>query len=155
MTDQEISSLLEPFKTGCNCAQTVLLAFQKELSLDEEVLLGMGLGFGGGIARTGQVCGAVTGGVMALGRVCSLAMEDPSDAKELTIKVVQQFLEDFREVHGTIYCSELLDGLDLRSAEGRDTFKTTGLDESVCEPAVSTAIRSAGKLVGIVRDSEG
>ncbi len=152
MDDNELKKHLEPFKSRCNCAQTVLLAFQKEMDLDEQVLLGMGLGFGGGIARTGQLCGAVSGGVMALGRVCSLAMEDPGDAKELTIKVVQQFLEDFREAQGTLYCSELLDGLDLRPDEGREQFKQTGLHERVCEPAVSTAITAAGKLIGIIRE---
>ncbi len=153
MDDNEFKKHLEPFRSRCNCAQTVLLAFQKEMDLDEKVLLDMGLGFGGGIARTGQLCGAVSGGVMALGRICSLAMEDPGDAKELTIKVVQQFLETFQEVHGTIYCSELLDGLDLRSDEGREQFRKTGLHEQVCEPAVGTAITAAGKLIGIIRET--
>jgi C_GCAxxG_C_C family probable redox protein len=150
MENQELDELLKPFRKDCNCAQTVLLAFREDMGLTEEEVMGLGLGFGGGIARTGQLCGAVSGGVMALGMVCSRAMEDPADAKELTIRVVTQFMEDFREAFGTLYCNQLLDGIDLRTQEGRALVKQENLHEKVCEPAVAVAIRSAGQLVNIV-----
>lgn len=144
--------LLAPFRNGCNCAQTVLLAFQEEVGLTGAQIKGIALGFGGGIGRTGQVCGAVSGAVMALGMAAYKAMDDHSDAKELAAKVSQLMMEEFREEHGSLYCSELLDGIDLRSEEGRAQFKTTGLHEAVCEPAVSTAIRSARKLIRIIQN---
>jgi C_GCAxxG_C_C family probable redox protein len=151
MENLELEGLLEPFRKDCNCAQTVLLAFRESMGLTEEELKGLGLGFGGGIARTGQLCGAVSGGIMALGMICSRAMEDPADAKELTLRVVSQFMEDFREAFGTLYCSQLLDGIDLRTQEGRALVKQENLHEKVCEPAVATAIRSAKQLADLVQ----
>ena len=52
------------FDGGCNCAQAVL---QATTGRDDPELMGMAGAFGGGIGRSGCLCGAVTGGVMALG----------------------------------------------------------------------------------------
>jgi C_GCAxxG_C_C family probable redox protein len=154
MENTEIEQALNRFKSECNCAQAVMLAFRRKMGLDVLTVAGLGMGFGAGIARTGQVCGAVNGGVMTLGMICTKAMENPADAKELTIEVVQHFLEDFKETNGSVYCSELLDGLDLRTAEGREVFKQTGLHEKVCEPAVRSAIEAIGKLIELVTSDE-
>jgi C_GCAxxG_C_C family probable redox protein len=52
------------FDGGYNCAQAVL---QATTGRDDPELLAMAAPFGGGIGRSGCLCGAVTGGVMALG----------------------------------------------------------------------------------------
>lgn len=52
------------FDGGYNCAQAVL---QATTGRDDPELLAMAEPFGGGIGRSGCLCGAVTGGVMALG----------------------------------------------------------------------------------------
>jgi len=150
MNVNDLELILERFRTDCNCAHAVMLAFREQTGLDEGTIMGLGLGFGGGIARTGQVCGAVNGAVITLGMVCLKAMKHQPDAKELANRVVQQFLEEFKKANGSVYCGELLDGLDLRSPEGRQAFKQTGLHEKVCEPAVRSAVEAAGKLIGIV-----
>ena len=49
-----------------NCCQSVVLPFAEELGLDEEAVLKLAEHFGSGMRR-GSVCGAVTGGLMALG----------------------------------------------------------------------------------------
>lgn len=51
------------FDTGLNCAQAVL---QATAGADEK-LLAMSEAFGGGVGGSKCLCGAVTGGVMALG----------------------------------------------------------------------------------------
>lgn len=52
------------FDGGYNCAQAVL---QATTGRDDPELLKMAEAFGGGIGKSGCLCGAVTGGVMALG----------------------------------------------------------------------------------------
>jgi len=52
------------FDGGYNCAQAVL---QATTGRDDAELLAMAGAFGGGIGQSGCLCGAVTGGVMALG----------------------------------------------------------------------------------------
>ena len=49
-----------------NCAQAVVCAFVDEINLSDETLRAMSAYFGGGL-RMASVCGAITGGLMALG----------------------------------------------------------------------------------------
>ena len=55
------------FKEGYNCAQSVFLAFNDVMGLDEKTALKLSSSFGGGIARLREVCGAVSGMCMVLG----------------------------------------------------------------------------------------
>jgi C_GCAxxG_C_C family probable redox protein len=58
---------LEKFFSGYNCAQSVLFAFCGDLDLDKDLALRMASGFGGGMGGRQEVCGAVSGGVIAIG----------------------------------------------------------------------------------------
>ncbi len=55
------------FSSGYNCAQSVLWAVAPRLNLDGETALKIACGLGAGIGRSQEVCGAVTGGILALG----------------------------------------------------------------------------------------
>lgn len=49
-----------------NCAQAVLIPFAKEVGLEEEACYALASNFGSGM-KMGGTCGAITGGLMALG----------------------------------------------------------------------------------------
>jgi C_GCAxxG_C_C family probable redox protein len=49
------------FKSGLNCAQSVLTAYAEELDFDKNLALSISCGFGGGMGRLQETCGAVTG----------------------------------------------------------------------------------------------
>ena len=53
---------------GFNCAQCVLSALGDYTGMDEKTALAISAGFGGGV-RCGEICGAVSGAVMALGNI--------------------------------------------------------------------------------------
>ncbi|NTU86942.1 MAG: C_GCAxxG_C_C family protein, partial [Chlorobiaceae bacterium] len=55
------------FSEGYNCAQSVLFSFSDDLGIAGDTALKIASGFGGGIGRMQEVCGAVTGGVMVIG----------------------------------------------------------------------------------------
>ncbi|MBQ7381204.1 MAG: C_GCAxxG_C_C family protein, partial [Clostridia bacterium] len=59
----------EYFLEGYNCAQAVLLAFGDLTELDNETLAKLASPFGGGMGRMREVCGAVSGMLMAKGLV--------------------------------------------------------------------------------------
>ncbi len=69
MVYQKLEPYLEQyyFDENCNCAETVLKAANEawDLKLDPQVFVTMA-GFGGGVA-CGHLCGAITGGVAAMG----------------------------------------------------------------------------------------
>ena len=80
-----------------NCAQSVVVPFAADAGIDEETAYKTAANFGGGM-KMGSVCGAVTGGLMALGL---LGVDDPSDANA--------FCRAIRENHeGCILCKDLL-----------------------------------------------
>ena len=81
--------------THYNCAQAVLIPFAEELGMSPEQAYALTAHFGSGM-RVGATCGALTGGLMALG----LLGKGPDAA--------QAFLKDFKEQAGATNCVDLL-----------------------------------------------
>ena len=52
----------------CNCCQSVLMAFCEDYGIDPELAMSAASGFGSGVC-IGEVCGAFTGAIMALGLI--------------------------------------------------------------------------------------
>ena len=96
------------FLSGHNCAQAVFLAFSNSLDLPEETALKLCAGFGGGMGRLREVCGAVSAMFMVLGLKYGSA--DPTDrnAKAQLYARVQELAKRFKEENGSIICRELL-----------------------------------------------
>ena len=57
----------ENFQSGYSCAQAVFLACTENMGLDTETRARLASSFGGGMGGMRQVCGAVSGMLMALG----------------------------------------------------------------------------------------
>ena len=99
------------FKRGCNCAQSVLLAFGDVTGLEDETALRLSSSFGGGLGRLREVCGAVSGGAMVLGLLRGYADPGDREGKKAHYVLVREFAERFREQNGSIICRELLAGV--------------------------------------------
>lgn len=99
------------FLEGYNCAQSVVLAFQKELEIDPAAAARLASSFGGGMGRLREVCGAVSGMFLAAGLLYGYC--DPKDtaAKKAQYERVQKLAAEFSRRNGSIVCRELL-GLD-------------------------------------------
>ena len=110
-------SATDNFHQGYNCCQAVLLAFSDILKADPGTLKTIASGFGGGMGRLREVCGAFSGMVMMAGFISPAA--DPSVKEDRTknYALVQQFAEKFKELNGgSIVCRELL-GLAKNAAQ--------------------------------------
>ena len=96
------------FLQGYNCSQSVVAAFAPQLGLTEEMALRLSAGFGAGIGRMREVCGAFCGVVTVL----SMVYADPTDPKDKSrmYALVQQAAEQYRTRNGrgSIICRELL-----------------------------------------------
>lgn len=90
----------ELHESGCNCCQAVLGACCEKWDMDPDTAYRLGAFFGGGMRR-GEVCGAVTGALMALG----LEYGDENNRKSLKSL---EFRKAFREQYGSLLCKELL-----------------------------------------------
>lgn len=130
----------EKFLSGYNCAQSILWSFSQELRLDAESALKISCGFGAGMARRQEMCGAVTGGIMVLGLRHGRGENQDRTATEETYAKVQELICRFEARHGTCNCRQLLDGCDLATDEGRKAVKDRDLLNRTCKPCVQTVV---------------
>ena len=100
----------EYFLQGYNCSQSVAMAFSDLIGMDEAQIARAVCGFGGGIGRMREVCGAFTGAVMVLGLKFGNTIGSDRAAKGKDYERVQLFAKRFKEELGsdTIICRELL-----------------------------------------------
>jgi C_GCAxxG_C_C family probable redox protein len=121
-----------------NCAQAVFAAFAPELGIREEDAFKAAAGFGGGMGRLQETCGAVTGALMVLGHRHGMVRPGETAAKEETYGEVQKFVRRFREIHGTSNCRELL-RCDLNTPEGLAYYNEKNLSANVCTECIRSA----------------
>ena len=135
----------ELFESGYYCAESVLTAVAEGRGISSSLFPKIATGFCSGMARTSGLCGAFTGGVMALGMV--FGRENPEDDPLLCYDAVQELIETFQQVHGTHRCSELL-GCDLGTQKGQDEFTERNLIESVCYRVTEDVTRMVLEIIG-------
>lgn len=82
-------------KQGCNCCQSVVMAFADKLPIEAGHAMNVAAPFGRGLAGTREVCGCVSGMAM----VCGLT-ENVDETRNL--------IEQFRSENGDIVCGRLL-----------------------------------------------
>jgi len=131
---------MEKFMAGYNCAQAVLYAYGPGLGLDGEMSLKVATGLGAGMARRGEVCGAVTGGILALGLKYGRGARQDRSATEETYRKTQELMARFEARHGSCLCRVLLEGCDLRTAEGQQFFKEHDLLHKTCVGCVQSVV---------------
>lgn len=99
------------FKEGYNCAQSVFLAFAKDLGIDKDTALKLSSSFGGGMGRMREVCGAVSAMFMIAGLKYGYTSPTDKIVKTEHYERIQELAKKFKEKHDTIICRELL-GVD-------------------------------------------
>jgi C_GCAxxG_C_C family probable redox protein len=109
---------LKYFDQGFSCSQSVLSAFSPVFGLNRTQALRIASAFGGGICRRGDLCGAITGGLMVIGLKHGRARANDVTAKEKTYRLAQRFMRWFERQYGTLLCRELI-GVDLSKSEKR------------------------------------
>lgn len=133
------------FRSGFNCAQSVLSAYSEKIGFDEKFATDISSGFGGGMGKLQETCGAVTGAFMVIGIQNSKSIPDVEIRKEQTTAMIQQFSEKFKSIHGSTNCKTLLNS-DLKTEEGQAYIKLNKLNESVCEKCIADSIRIIEEL---------
>ena len=109
------------FEEGFICSQAVFAAFSEKYGLDKKIALKIANGFGGGIARNQEVCGAVSGAIMMIGLKYGKTESADSASHERTYKIVNRFIDKFTEKNGAINCFDLL-GCTLPEAREKGLF---------------------------------
>jgi C_GCAxxG_C_C family probable redox protein len=129
---------VEKFLSGYNCAQAVLYAYGPDLGLDAETALKVATGFGGGMGARGETCGAVTGGILALGLKFGRGNQQDRSVAQAAYQKTRDLMTAFEQAHSSCCCRTLLGGIDLTTPEGMQQFKDQDLHGKVCAGCVRT-----------------
>ena len=117
MSPTEKSQLAKQnFEQGYNCAQSVLLAFCDETGLTREQAAKLASGFGGGMGRMREVCGAVSALFMIEGLLSGYSDPKAKEEKSELYARVRALADRFREQNHSIICRDLL--IDTETTPG-------------------------------------
>lgn len=133
------------FNSGFNCAELILLALSGGLGRtnSDHSIPRIATGFGGGVGRNGDMCGALSGGVMAIG--LALGRDKPEQGREPCYAAVDHFYTDFVKEFGSCKCRELT-GIDLKAPVGSGTHHTR-MHAERCNLIVEFAARRANEII--------
>ena len=135
----------ELFLSGYNCAQSILLSFADDLKFSKELAQKMAAGFGGGMGKRQETCGAVTGAIMVLGMIKGEEVNNNDELKSAAYGGVKDLTRDFVATYKTTRCRDLI-GCDLNTPEGAAKFKEEKIMENVCAGCVEKAVQIVEKL---------
>lgn len=138
---------LYQFDNGFNCAQSVLHSFSDELNLDKDMVLKLSSGFGGGMGKKQEVCGAVSGGIFVIGAKYGKSIPGNDADEEITYNKTRELIDSFDQVHGNHMCIELLENCDLSTEEGQQRRNELDLRNKVCKQCISTVVDTLEKLI--------
>src|SRR3974390_1724006 len=152
-TNSEIAK--EKLLAGYNCAQAVLYAFGPDLGLPGDTALKVATGFGAGVARKGQICGALAGGILALGLKHGRGEQQDHSATEVTYQKAVELMSQFEKRYGSCLCRVLLRGCNLQTAEGRRHFKERDFLHKQCAGYVEGVAELLAELLEAPRAPTG
>ena len=135
----------ELFEGGLNCAQAVAAAFSDVTGIPRETSARMVSGFGGGMGRMREVCGAVSGMVFVISNLYGYDKPD-QDAQMAVYSIVQDLSAQFRQEAGSIICRELLKDAP---SDPKPTPRTK--DFYITRPCTRMVILAAGILEDYIK----
>lgn len=122
---------LKYFKSGYVCSQAVLVAYADRYGIDKKTALKIATAFGGGIARTAEICGAVSGGLMVIGLAHGRADLENQTDKEQTYALSRELMQRIQTKFGSTICKHIL-GEDISTEQGRQAALDKKLFETTC-----------------------
>ena len=132
MTHPEVEQAVAFYKQGYTCTQSILASFAARYGLQQNLAFRIGEPFGAGTSCTGDMCGSVTGAIMVLGLQYGSALSNDDAARSYTYQRVHELIHRFKEIHGSIQCTDLL-GYNLSDPQQLQTV----MGEGVVYPALS------------------
>ena len=147
---------------GYNGCQAVVLAYNDLFGIEDETAAAISSGFGGGMGRMREVCGAVSGMVMLAGLMKPASDPTVKNWRTANYALVQEMAGDFKALNGSIVCKELLGLVPMGSGSPAPKESPEPSDRTPeyykkrpCEEMVGIAARIVGeKIATSLRSSQ-
>jgi len=134
------------FAHGLNCSQSIIAQYADRYQLDVSTACKLATGFGGGMGRMGNACGALTGAYLVLGLEYGSESAAQKEKKDQTYEKIQTFTQEFEQRNGACNCRDLL-GCDISTKEGYQQAKEQGLTQSKCPGFVENAVQILDEMI--------
>lgn len=111
---------MELFAGGYNCAQAVVGAFDDVAGVAFEVLMCLAAPLGGGVGRSGELCGAANGMAIAYGLIKGeFDHQDRASKREFAVET-NKLVQEFKDRCGALRCHDLLAAGMKRNSDKRE-----------------------------------
>jgi C_GCAxxG_C_C family probable redox protein len=114
--------------------------FFDDLRIETNSALKLACGSGAGMGRKEEVCGVVTGEIIAIACKYGRGEKDDPTATGLTYTKTRELMDQFAKRHDTFSCRKLLNGCELTTEEGKNHFKQNNLRSTICVPCVQSVV---------------
>ncbi|OOZ41263.1 hypothetical protein BOW53_04600 [Solemya pervernicosa gill symbiont] len=138
--------IAEKFCNGTSCSQAILSSYAEQYGLAPELAFKIAAGFSGGMGRTGNTCGALTGAIMVAGLEKGATHKEDQSAKQNTYDTVGELIAAFEQRWGTTECRELL-GCNIGTAEGYEAARDQALFIVRCPEIVESAVEILERVI--------
>ena len=105
------------------------MAVAEKHNLQSDLIPAIASGFCGGMSRTAGLCGALVGGIMALGIL--YGRKSSKDSPKKIYALTERLVHDFEKQFGSRNCSDLL-GCDISTPAGEAVFEAKKLGKTLC-----------------------
>ncbi|MEM0453122.1 MAG: C-GCAxxG-C-C family protein [Sulfolobales archaeon] len=136
------------------CSQMTLKAVQEVLGLSDGSVFKAASALAGGVARGGEVCGALLGALMAVSLVYGRDKLEPTSTSKNYLKAMEvgyKVFDGFKEYFGSVRCRDIHMKLFNRYYNLRDPVEAIEFSSSgainKCADVVAVAARLATKAI--------
>ena len=105
------------------------MAVAEKHKIQSDIIPAIASGFCGGMSRTAGLCGALAGGIMALGVL--YGRNSSADSPKKIYALSERLVRDFEKQFGSRNCSDLLD-CDISTPAGQAVFEAKKLGKTLC-----------------------
>ncbi|MEM3615489.1 MAG: C-GCAxxG-C-C family protein [Candidatus Methanomethylicia archaeon] len=133
-------------KNGYACAESVLLAVTEKIGLKNEIIPKIATGFCAGIGRIGDICGAISGGIMCIGIRYGRNKPNENEAYEKCMEKARELILRFHEKYGEIHCEKLI-GLRLLDQRDREKYRMENFKEKYCSGIVEDVAKIVMEII--------
>ncbi len=129
-----------------HCSQIVISQWAEEFGMDEEQAIQLMAPFGGGCFQ-GEVCGAVSGAMAVIGLAYGHSVIGDEEGNIQMMGITAEFIERFKEKHGTIICRELLQDYDFSKDGDLERAMNDGVCFDICPTIVQDALTILEEII--------
>ena len=135
-----VSRVNELFTNGYACSEAIFMAFAERGGFSSDVTLQSMSMYLGGLCRTGETCGALTGALAVIGAVQSSINPVDKARRETAITTGKACMDWFHQEMGTTCCRTLTD-INLNDLADRQHYKDQQIGPQVCVPVLEKTTR--------------